>query len=44
VQDVEMSTQLEDAVRRAAGQVARRTGFRTQRHLVDLVGVCADCA
>jgi Fe2+ or Zn2+ uptake regulation protein len=28
----------------AANQIARSTGFRTQRHRVDLVGLCARCA
>ena len=27
----------------AASRIARTTGFRTQRHRVDLVGVCASC-
>jgi Fe2+ or Zn2+ uptake regulation protein len=43
VQDIEMSAHLEDAVHQAAQQISRQTGFRTQRHLVDLVGLCSDC-
>lgn len=44
VQDIEMSAHVEDAVHQAAQQITRQTGFRIQRHLVDLVGLCSDCA
>jgi Fe2+ or Zn2+ uptake regulation protein len=44
VEDFEAPAALEDSVRDAARRVGRRTGFRTQHHLVDLVGLCANCA
>lgn len=44
VDDVPASAGLEQSVETAASQIARSTGFRTQRHRVDLVGLCADCA
>jgi Fe2+ or Zn2+ uptake regulation protein len=43
VSDFEAPPKLEHSVREAARQVGRRTGFRTQHHLVDLIGLCADC-
>jgi Fur family transcriptional regulator, ferric uptake regulator len=43
VEDVPASTGLEQSVRTAASQIARSTGFHTQRHRVDLVGLCARC-
>ena len=43
VEDVPASTTLEQSVERAAGEIARRTGFRTQHHRVDLVGLCKRC-
>jgi Fe2+ or Zn2+ uptake regulation protein len=43
VQDVPASSRLEESVRRAADEIARATGFRTQQHRVDLVGICTRC-
>jgi Fur family ferric uptake transcriptional regulator len=43
VEDVPASAGLEQSVETAADQIARSTGFRTQRHRVDLVGLCARC-
>jgi len=44
VEDVPASTGLEQSVHTAASQIARSTGFHTQHHRVDLVGLCARCA
>jgi Fur family ferric uptake transcriptional regulator len=44
VEDVPASAGLEESVERATIQIARATGFRTQHHRVDLVGLCRDCA
>jgi Fe2+ or Zn2+ uptake regulation protein len=44
VEDVPASAGLEQSVETAAEQIARSTGFRTQRHRVDLVGLCAGCS
>jgi Fe2+ or Zn2+ uptake regulation protein len=44
VEDVPASAGLERSVRDATTQIARSTGFRTQHHRVDLVGVCRKCA
>jgi Fur family ferric uptake transcriptional regulator len=44
VEDVPASAGLEQSVETAANQIARSTGFRTERHRVDLVGLCARCA
>jgi Fe2+ or Zn2+ uptake regulation protein len=44
VQDVPASSRLEESVRRAADEIARATGFRTQQHRVDLVGLCTRCS
>jgi Fe2+ or Zn2+ uptake regulation protein len=44
VVDVPASSTIEQSVRDAARQIARRTGFKTQGHRLDLVGVCASCA
>jgi Fe2+ or Zn2+ uptake regulation protein len=44
VEDVPASAGLERSVAAAAAAVTRATGFRTQHHRVDLVGVCATCA
>ena len=43
VEDVPASAGLEESVHAASDQVARATGFRTQHHRVDLVGLCRDC-
>lgn len=44
VADVPASSTLEASVRRAADEIARSTGFRTQQHRVDLVGLCTRCS
>jgi Fe2+ or Zn2+ uptake regulation protein len=44
VEDVPASAGLERSVAAAAAAITRRTGFRTQRHRVDLVGLCRQCA
>lgn len=44
VEDVPASAGLEKSVHAATAQIARSTGFRTQHHRVDLVGLCRDCA
>jgi Fur family transcriptional regulator, ferric uptake regulator len=44
IEDVPASAGLEKSVRVATAQIARTTGFRTQHHRVDLVGLCRDCA
>jgi len=44
VEDVPAGAGLEQSVDAAADQIARATGFRTQRHRVDLVGLCARCS
>lgn len=43
VVDVPASSRLEESVARAAAEIARSTGFHTQRHRVDLVGLCTRC-
>ena len=43
VEDVPASAGLERSVAAAAAAITRTTGFRTQRHRVDLVGVCKKC-
>ncbi len=44
VEDVPASAGLEQSVKAAAAQISRTTGFRTQHHRVDLVGLCARCS
>lgn len=44
VEDVPASARLEQSVHKAADEIERRTGFRTQHHRVDLVGLCKRCA
>jgi Fe2+ or Zn2+ uptake regulation protein len=44
VEDFETSTSLETAVRDLARKVGRKTGFRADQHLLDLVGLCGNCA
>jgi Fur family transcriptional regulator, ferric uptake regulator len=44
VEDVPASAGLEQSVAAAAEQIARSTGFHTQRHRVDLVGLCSRCS
>lgn len=42
--DVPASATIEESVREAARKIARRTGFKTQAHRLDLVGLCRSCA
>jgi Fe2+ or Zn2+ uptake regulation protein len=44
VEDVPASPTIERSVDAAVRQIARRTGFRTERHRLDLVGLCRQCA
>lgn len=44
VQDVPATPTIEKSVSDAVRQIARRTGFRTERHRLDLVGLCKQCA
>jgi Fe2+ or Zn2+ uptake regulation protein len=44
VEDVPASAGLERSVAAAVAAITRTTGFHTQRHRVDLVGVCKRCA
>jgi Fur family ferric uptake transcriptional regulator len=44
VDDVPASAGLERSVAAAAEEVTRTTGFATQHHRIDLVGLCRDCA
>ncbi len=44
VDDVKISPQLERSVRDAARDISRKTGFRTERHQLDLIGICRRCA
>jgi Fe2+ or Zn2+ uptake regulation protein len=43
VEDVPASAGLERSVAAAAAAITRSTGFRTQHHRLDLVGVCESC-
>jgi Fe2+ or Zn2+ uptake regulation protein len=44
VEDVPPNARLEQSLRHAVDQVAKATGFRTQTHRIDLVGLCRRCA
>ena len=44
VEDVPPNARLEQSLRHAVDQVAESTGFHTQAHRVDLVGLCKRCA
>ena len=44
VEDVPASASIEQSVRDVARQIARRTGFKTERHRLDLFGLCQNCA
>ena len=44
IDDVEVSPKLEQGLVETANELARRIGFRTERHLIDLVGLCNRCA
>jgi Fe2+ or Zn2+ uptake regulation protein len=43
VEDLPAYDSIERSVAAAVAQAARRVGFRTQHHRLDLVGTCADC-
>ena len=43
IEDLPASDGIERSVAAAAAQAARRAGFRTSHHRLDLVGTCADC-
>jgi Fur family transcriptional regulator, ferric uptake regulator len=44
VEDVPATATIEQSVRDVARQIARRTGFKTERHRLDLFGICERCA
>jgi Fe2+ or Zn2+ uptake regulation protein len=44
VEDLPATAAVERSVAAAIDQAARRAGFRTQHHRLDLVGVCSRCA
>ena len=44
VEDLPATAAVEQSVATAVDQAARRAGFRTQHHRLDLVGLCANCA
>jgi Fe2+ or Zn2+ uptake regulation protein len=44
VEDVTIPASLEADVDRTVGRLARRSGFETVAHRLDLVGTCGDCA
>ena len=44
VEDVPASAGLERSVAAAAAAITRSTGFRTEHHRLDLVGVCESCS
>ena len=43
VEDLPASDSIERSVAAAVTQAARKVGFRTEHHRLDLVGTCADC-
>jgi Fe2+ or Zn2+ uptake regulation protein len=44
VEDLPASPSIERSVEAAVAQAARKVGFRTSQHRLDLVGTCADCS
>jgi Fur family transcriptional regulator, ferric uptake regulator len=44
VEDVPASPTIERSLKDVARQIARRTGFKTQQHRLDLFGLCQRCA
>jgi Fe2+ or Zn2+ uptake regulation protein len=44
IEDLPASDSIERSVAAAVAQAARKVGFRTEQHRLDLVGTCADCA
>jgi Fe2+ or Zn2+ uptake regulation protein len=44
VRDVDVPEDVEAALDRALDRLARRAGFASVSHRLDLIGLCADCA
>jgi Fe2+ or Zn2+ uptake regulation protein len=44
VEDLPATPAVEKSVASAVDQAARKAGFRTQHHRLDLIGLCADCS
>jgi Fe2+ or Zn2+ uptake regulation protein len=44
VEDLPASENIERSVAAAVAQAARKVGFRTRHHRLDLVGTCAECS
>jgi Fur family transcriptional regulator, ferric uptake regulator len=44
VEDLPASESIERSVEAAVVQAARKVGFQTRQHRLDLVGTCADCS
>jgi Fur family transcriptional regulator, ferric uptake regulator len=44
VEDLPASASIERSVEAAVAQAARKVGFRTRHHRLDLVGTCIDCS
>jgi Fur family transcriptional regulator, ferric uptake regulator len=44
VEDLPATAAVEHSVAIAIEEAARRAGFRTEHHRLDLVGLCADCS
>jgi Fe2+ or Zn2+ uptake regulation protein len=44
IEDFTLPAEVEAALDKALGRVARQTAFRAQSHQLDLLGVCANCA
>jgi Fur family ferric uptake transcriptional regulator len=44
VEDLPASHGIERSVAAAVAEAARKAGFRTDHHRLDLVGTCADCS
>ena len=44
IEDVPADAHLERSLADATEAIARTTGFRTQHHRIDLVGLCRECA
>jgi Fur family transcriptional regulator, ferric uptake regulator len=44
IEDVPADAHLERSLADATEEIARTTGFRTQHHRIDLVGLCRQCA
>ena len=44
VEDLPATPAVEKSVASAVDQAARKAGFRTQHHRLDLIGLCANCS